>query len=104
MCFLFWPTKILSAQFVEKIKGGGIVASMTELPPFFLSFLGVGLAGRFSTFFFFPRHGPGGCSIFFFFFPWCDTGFSLLFFIFYFLGLTRREYFFKNIFDMIFLF
>ena len=30
-CFLPWPTKILSLQFIEKIEERGIVASITKL-------------------------------------------------------------------------
>ena len=60
----------------------------------------MGLAGRFSTFFFFfLGHGPASCSVFF---SWCDTSFALIIIII--LGLARREYFFKHFFDMIFLF
>ena len=58
-CFLPWPTKILSLQFIEKIEERGIVASITQLSSlhfffFFFAFLGMRLARRsFSTFFFF---------------------------------------------------
>ena len=56
-CFLPWPTKILSLQFIEKIEERGIVASITKLSSLLLLlllFLGMGLARRsFSTFFFF---------------------------------------------------
>ena len=60
-CFLPWPTKILSLQFIEKIEERGIVASITKLSSlhfffffFFFAFLGMRLARRsFSTFFFF---------------------------------------------------
>ena len=95
-CFLPWPTKILSLQFIEKIEERGIVASITKLSSlhifffFFFAFLGMRLARRsFSTFFFLSFLGVDMLvALFFSFFLEHDTSFALLIYLFIFFGFS----------------
>ena len=92
-CFLPWPTKILSLQFIEKIEERGIVASITKLSSLLLLllfFLGMGLARRsFSTFFFLSFLGVDMLvALFFSFFLEHDTSFALLIYLFIFFGFS----------------